>query len=170
MGKKTNDLTDKVLKDLNQDVEETSAGELLDDAMQNSGETLGLFKKITDNIDFGTIWDGVLETNKDASMDVLGGKVSHVIVTVIHETAKGLVPEDSEFGRVLRSKIADAIMYGILSQGIVVIAGSLVPVHPKFSFIAQGAARNSIKRTAGAFNLANTLFSQTHPLLKKFFM
>ena len=171
MGKNEKiDLTEQILESLNQDVAEPTPGELLDDAMsENGGATMGFFKQITSKVDLTSIWDGLWETNKDASMDVLGAKISHVTVTLINETAKSLVPDNTEFGKVIRSKLVNVIMYGVLSQGIVVAANALTPVHPKFSFIAQGAARNSIQHTAGALNLVNTMFGQTHPMLKKFF-
>lgn len=131
-------------------------------------ESVGMIQGIIQRVDFSGIWEKLWETNKDASMDVLGEKVAHVGCAMVQQTFIAMIPADSAAGGFVRSKWFDVILYGLLCQGIIVLCNAMIPVHPKFEYISKGAARNSINYCADALGLVSKL-GKMNPLLGKFF-
>lgn len=166
-GKDTAVTPDEIIADMEENgINGPSGGDIMDSMLDEDGA--GMLSTLTSQFDFSGMWDKLYKTNKDATMDVLGSKVSHVAVMMVMKTAQAMVPENTQVGRAIRSDLVNVLLYGVLSQSIVIGANALIPVHPKFQFIAGGASRNSIEYTAGALGLVQKL-SKFHPLIGKFF-
>jgi len=149
-----------------------TAGEIIDDLSNLPPEVMSEGQGIIDKLLAPFQQDGVMsrmiDVNKEAGLDVVGGKIAHVSVRSVQHAVIGLIPDETPAGKFMRSKLMDALMYSLLSQGVVFGANQMTSVHERFELIAKGAARNSIKYSANALGLVGKL-STMAPALQKFF-